>query len=129
MELIQQQTYILHPTEAVTAQRDADDLSYVWFTEGSSQNVHYFSLARSHGDGSFYSERDDQKWGAYNGLTGVTFDDESLTVHFDKPTATRLGGIETVVVDCSRLSEPIRRQVGTTLAYMFAGSDVALTTA
>ncbi len=129
MELTQQHTYTLKASEAATAQRDDDNLSYVWFTDRSAEPPRYFSLTKSHDDGSFYSERDDQKWGVYGGVREASFDEDKLIVHFDKASADGLGGIETVVVDCSHLSESARAQVSTTLAYIFSGSKIALTIA
>jgi hypothetical protein len=127
MELTQQQVYDICPREVVPIERDDEDVASVWFADRRGSEVRYVSVARSLPDGPVHTERDDQKWGCYGGLTRVELVGGMLSLHFDSAAAGKLGGIELMRVDCRGMTEQTRERIESVLRAMFAGSSIPMT--
>jgi hypothetical protein len=126
VELVTQPTYALTPNEVKIVERDDDDLGYLWFADRQNGDIRYVTLTRSYQDDSVHTERDDQKWQAYGGLTAVEFDGNTLAMHFDKSAAAALGGVETVRVDCRAATAEVRTRLQEALMPLLAGTNVPL---
>jgi hypothetical protein len=102
-------------------------LSYLWFVDERGPDVRYAGVTRSFLDDSLYSERDDQRWGCYDGILRVSLNAEALEIHFDKEAERALGGVETIRVDCSGLNEETWERVERVLRSILSDRPVALT--
>ncbi len=128
MELTDQQVYEIRPREIAAAERDDEDVAYLGFFDPRPAANHYVSLSRSLRETAIHTERDDQKWSCYNGITDVTLEAGLLTIRYDPESASKLGGVETIRVDGRGVTAATWNQVARVLAVMFRDTDVRLKT-
>ena len=126
MELTESRVYDIKPGEVVAEERDDEGVSHLWLAVRRPQEVRYVSLSRSQGEVSVHLERDDQKWGCYDGVTGVSLDANELVVNLNRSAADSLGGVESIHVDCRGLNEETWERVSRALRAIFEGTSIPL---
>jgi len=129
VEITDQRVYGIRPREIAAVERDDEDTAYLAFFDRRPAAVHYLLLSRSLGDTAIHSERDDQKWSCYNGITDAALEARTLTIHYAPDSAEKLGGVETVIVDGRDLPLKAWEEVARVLTVIFCDTDVLLKTA